>query len=55
MAERYVILLRVLVRLVRCMMLRQDIERCLSPCHPLGITDLRLLNYMALNHRINCL
>ena len=29
-------LLRVLEWLVRCMMLRQDIERCLSPCHPLG-------------------
>ena len=24
----------VLVWSVRCMMLRQDIERCLSPCHP---------------------
>ena len=44
MAELHVILLRVLVWSVRCMMLRQDIERCLSPCHPLGETDLRLLN-----------
>ena len=33
MAEFNVILLRVLEWLVRCMMLRQDIERCLSPCH----------------------
>ena len=44
MAELHVILLRVLVWSVRCMMLRQDIERCLSLCHPLGETDLRLLN-----------
>ena len=40
MAELHVILLRVLVWSVRCMMLRQDIERCLSPCHPLGEKDL---------------
>ena len=30
--------------LVSCMMLRQDTERCLYPCHPLGETELRLLN-----------
>ena len=44
MAELHVILLRVLVWSVRCMMLRQDIERCLSPCHLPGETDLMLLN-----------
>ena len=38
MEELHVILLRVLVWLVRCIMLRQDIERCLSPCHLLGET-----------------
>ena len=36
-------------------MLRLDIERCLSPCHSLGETDLRLLNLTALTHGINCL
>ena len=39
MAELRVILQRVLAWLVRCMMSRQDIERC--PCHPLGKADLR--------------
>ena len=55
MAELHVILPRVLAWLVRCMMLRQGIERCLSPCHPPGETDLRLLDEMSLNHGINCL
>ena len=45
MAELHGILLIVLEWLVRCMMLSQDIERnCLSPYHPMGETDLRLLN-----------
>ena len=50
MEELHVILPRVLLWLVRCMMLRRDIERCLSLCHPLRETDQRLLNLMALNH-----
>ena len=43
MEEFHVILPRVLEWLVRFMMLRQDIERCLSPCHSLGETDPRPL------------
>ena len=38
------ILPRLLKWLFRCMMLRRDMERCLSPCRPPGETDLRLLN-----------
>ena len=37
----------------RCLMLRQYIERCLSPCHPLRETNLRLLQLMTLNYGIN--
>ena len=29
---------------VRVEQLNLNIERCLAPCHPLGETDLRLLN-----------
>ena len=39
MEELHVMLPRVLEWLVRCMVLRRDIERFLSPCHPVGKKD----------------